>query len=112
EPIIAFVVRGGVVHGEEIVLKAAGDHVEINPPMVKLPECGGDLRHCVWMHIDRLDGDKRAECLRVLDNHMREQPWIEKRIIGVNENAPAAGLLAPTSDIENPLPIEIRCDPA
>jgi hypothetical protein len=43
----------------------------------------------------RLRGDERRKALGALQDDLRHQPWVDDRIVGVHENAGAAGVLAP-----------------
>src|SRR5580704_15438515 len=53
------------------------------------------------MHINRLNGDERAQLLGVLKNYIRDEPRVHNRVVGVHENGCASGLFAPRSDIDD-----------
>ena len=99
--------RGGVVKSDEIVLESAGDHVQKNATFVKMAEAGDHLGHRIGMHVNGLDRDQRAKRLSVLKDQIGDKPGVDDGVVGVNENSGAAGLFAPSGDVNDLLDITI-----
>ena len=56
--LVAVVVGGGIAEREQIVRKAAGQHVEIDAPAVDVGEGRHQLGDRIGMRVGRLDGDE------------------------------------------------------
>ena len=98
QPRIALVVGRQVVERGQIVLESPRHHVEIDAPAVQVRERRDHLGNAVRVHIDRLDRHQRAQSLGGLDDHLRNQPWIQLRIVGKHQHAFAACVFAPARD--------------
>jgi hypothetical protein len=95
EAVVAAVVRRVVAERDEVVLEAAGHHVEIDAPPVEERERRDHLRDRVRVHVERLHRHERGDLARALDDDLRDEPRIEQAVVGVDEDPGAARLLAP-----------------
>src|ERR1043166_1691480 len=68
-------------------------------------ERGHHLRDGVGVHVDRLDGNERAETLRALQDDLRDKPRIYQPVVCVDEHAAIAGTVTPLRDLGNPFEI-------
>ena len=93
--LVAPVVRRVVAERDEIVLEAARDHVQVDATLVQERERGDHLGDRVRVHVDRLHRDERAELTRALEHDLREEPGVEQPVVGVDQHATVARLVAP-----------------
>ena len=110
--VIALVVRGEVVQGEEIVLESPSHHVESDAPSVEMAERGDHLRDGEGMHVRRLNGDERAQGGGVLNDDVADKPRVDQRVVRVDEDALAAVAFAPAGDLGHRPSIEMAIDGA
>jgi hypothetical protein len=59
------------------------------------------------MHINGLNCDQRAKSPGVLKDQIGDEPGIDDGVVGVNQNGSAAGLFAPSGDVNDLLDVTI-----
>ena len=84
-----------IVEGVQVIFETAGNHVEVDAAAIKITEAGNDLGDAVRVQVYGLDGHKRGENARVLQDDLGDDPGVERAVVGIDENARAAGLFAP-----------------
>src|SRR5262249_13071443 len=105
DPVVPPIVWGRVVQADKVVAEAACHHVEVNAAMIEKPERGNHLRHGIWMHVDRLNGNQRTELTCMLEDALRYQPGINDPVVRVNQDSFATICFTPVGNVDHALEV-------